>query len=822
MKKYFVAAFLSFGIALITYSQDFLPFTTSNYAGITGVHQQPASIADSRYKFDMTIAGVDFSFGNSYLGADPYLLWHPGVADDDGFKEKYIHENSDDATQSAFMNFRLVPISFMFNLSDKDALAFSSSTRLMLNVDDVSTEFAKIIYEGDSYQDYLNKPVSNANFSIQANAWVDYGITYARVLVDKGEHFLKAGATVKLVQGLGSAYFFAKELSYNFLANDSVSIFHSKINYGASENFDGLFDEGDFSMDKLNYRFAANPSLGLDLGFVYEYRPSWESYKYDLDGKTNLWRQDQNKYLFRIGLSILDIGSVKYKRGPLSNDFTADISNWNFTEQNFGSNYTDWMTTLRDTLDFLFDNSVADLYKMNLPTAISLQADVRISNGLYFHVSPYIALNRGSRDVNKLHYLTTWNFVPRFEGKYLGISLPIQYTSYKQMNVGAGVRLGPLWMGSTNIISILAGKKDIYGANASLQFKFPIYFGRVHDKDKDKVSDKKDKCPELAGVIELEGCPDADFDGVTDANDQCPDEAGLKELNGCPDRDGDGITDGKDACPDVKGLPQFEGCPDSDGDGIIDSRDDCPFNSGLAQMNGCPDQDGDGIPDKDDNCPTVQGTVDNKGCPFIDSDGDGVKDEQDHCPGVAGPIENNGCPYTDSDQDGIADKDDECPSIPGKSAFRGCPDTDGDGISDKYDLCPTIAGNAQNNGCPEIKKEEQEVINKAFSNLEFESGKSVIKSSSLSSLEELASLLKKKPEFKLLLSGHTDNVGKPASNMTLSKNRTLAVKKYLITKGVPDSQIRTEWFGQTKPVADNSTAEGRQRNRRVEMNIVFE
>jgi outer membrane protein OmpA-like peptidoglycan-associated protein len=73
-----------------------------------------------------------------------------------------------------------------------------------------------------------------------------------------------------------------------------------------------------------------------------------------------------------------------------------------------------------------------------------------------------------------------------------------------------------------------------------------------------------------------------------------------------------------------------------------------------------------------------------------------------------------------------------------------------------------------------------------------------------------------------LLSGHTDNVGKPETNMNLSKNRTMAVKDYLIKKGIDESKIKTEWFGHTKPIADNSTADGRQRNRRVEMKLYFD
>ncbi|HNX42983.1 MAG TPA: DUF5723 family protein [Bacteroidales bacterium] len=809
------------------YSQRYLPFASSNYAGVTGVYLQPASIADSRYKFDLTIAGVEGTFNNNYIGLDPYYLLNPKKFStdwdaEDFDKEDFLSENTSSDDKSMIINFQAETMSFMASVSNKASIALTFGTRGIINLDNMSHELAKIIYESDNYEDYLKQDLRDANVNIQGNFWTEFGFTYSRVILDEGEHFLKAGATVKLLQGVGSFYGFAKEFSYNFLERDSVSIFHTKVNYGASDNFDNLFADNGFNYENLNYKVAANPSLGFDLGFVYEYRPDWESFKYDLDGETNLWQRDQNKYLFRIGLSILDIGSVKYKRGALSNDFTADIANWNYQDQDFGKGYSGFLNTLKDSLNFEFDNSMSDIYRMNLPTAISLQADVRAAKGLYLNVSPYIALNRGSNDVNKVHYLTAWNVVPRYEGRFFGLYLPFQYNSYKQLNVGAGLRFGPLWIGSNNLFSIIAGKKDIYGINASVALKFGIRYKKAHDRDKDKVSDRKDNCPDVPGLAELAGCPDADLDGVTDAEDLCPNEPGLKEFSGCPDRDGDSIIDSKDDCPDVKGLPQFNGCPDSDGDGIIDSRDDCPFNAGLAELNGCPDQDSDGIADKEDNCPTVFGTRENHGCPFIDSDDDGVKDEDDQCPGIKGPVENHGCPYTDTDNDGIPDKDDECPSIPGTAIFRGCPDTDGDGISDKYDMCPTIPGVAQNNGCPEIKKEEQEIINTAFANLEFETGKSVIRRVSYPSLNELAQLLVKHPEWKLQLSGHTDNVGKRETNMTLSKNRTLAVKKFLQDRSVPASCIRAEWFGPDRPVDTNATPEGRQHNRRVEMKIVFE
>ena len=112
---------------------------------------------------------------------------------------------------------------------------------------------------------------------------------------------------------------------------------------------------------------------------------------------------------------------------------------------------------------------------------------------------------------------------------------------------------------------------------------------------------------------------DRDGDGVMDADDKCPDVAGLAALAGCPDRDGDGIADGDDKCPDVAGLAKYEGCP-------------------------IPDTDGDGVNDEEDKCPTVKGFARYQGCPIPDTDGDGVNDEEDKCPNRPGPASNMGCP----------------------------------------------------------------------------------------------------------------------------------------------------------------------------------
>lgn len=112
------------------------------------------------------------------------------------------------------------------------------------------------------------------------------------------------------------------------------------------------------------------------------------------------------------------------------------------------------------------------------------------------------------------------------------------------------------------------------------------------------------------------------------------------------DRDGDGILDSLDVCPDVAGLLQFQGCPDSDGDGIPNKVDSCPFLFGVYDNHGCPplDRDKDGVSDLEDSCLLVAGPRDNHGCPLPDRDMDGVADKQDSCLLVAGSPKYQGCP----------------------------------------------------------------------------------------------------------------------------------------------------------------------------------
>jgi len=289
------------------------------------------------------------------------------------------------------------------------------------------------------------------------------------------------------------------------------------------------------------------------------------------------------------------------------------------------------------------------------------------------------------------------------------------------------------------------------------------------------------------------------------------------------DSDGDGVPDKKDQCPNTPAGVAVDknGCPlDKDGDGVADYMDACPEIAGIVTLKGCPDKDMDGITDAEDRCSDVFGTVELKGCP--DADKDGVVDIDDKCPGtkVGYRVDGTGCTY-DNDKDGIVNEEDRCPDKAGILAFKGCPDTDGDGVSDLDDRCPAVKGTIDNKGCPEIAKEDIRRITLIAGKIYFETNSDKLKLISHANLDDLADILKRYDAVNLTIEGHTDNVGEDAYNMTLSQKRTETVKAYLESKGINGSRLNAVGYGETKPIADNNRADGRAKNRRVELKTSY-
>ena len=665
------------------------------------------------------------------------------------------------------------------------------------------------------------------NFGVNFSHYREYAIGMAREIDDK----LTVGGKLKYLYGMENVWTERSEVS---LTTDPA-FFAITAKSDIKINTAGLDSSSTENINIKDYLFKRkNRGLGIDLGGVYKY---------------------DDKLTF--SASIIDLGFIKWKTGV--NNYVSNNPNGEFTYQGMDMNQLFNNDSTDNTADVLLD-SLAEIFKIdeehtNYTTKLSTQIYLGGNYNITEKINTGIVLYSQIFD-KSIHPGLALSYNQKV-GQWLSFSASYSMYNRSYTNLGLGLALngGPvqLYIVSDNVLGAVFVQN---AKNLHLHFGINLTLGRKGaDKDKDGVSDKKDDCPEIVGLKELKGCPDKDRDGIADKDDLCPDDSGLVASKGCPDKDRDGLIDKDDACPDLFGLAELKGCPDKDGDGITDNEDTCPDEKGLPELKGCPDKDGDKISDKEDICPDVPGLPAFKGCP--DTDGDGVEDKLDLCLDKAGPINNKGCPEAKLlliDLQGntlgtaVRGKD-------GSFTFDGIPfdenmlfKLDGENTDSITELIIIVGGEsrkavrlgsektfhfeylkadenklktlATEDIAVKLDQKEAEVLKKAFNNLEFASAKDIIKEGSFASLDELAGLMAKKPNWRLKISGHTDNTGDAVANLKLSEKRAEAVKKYLVSKGIAADRFKVEWFGSTRAIADNNSEEGRQKNRRVEMLII--
>ncbi len=272
----------------------------------------------------------------------------------------------------------------------------------------------------------------------------------------------------------------------------------------------------------------------------------------------------------------------------------------------------------------------------------------------------------------------------------------------------------------------------------------------------------------------------------------------------------------------------FTGNLDSDGDGVNDKNDQCPNTPLRVTVDefGCPiDSDNDGVADYMDKSPNtpIGVKVDLNGIP-LDSDSDGIPDYLDKCPETPLNVETDsiGCAI-DSDVDGVPDYMDKCNNTPigiEVDEFGCAIDTDKDGVPDYLDKCPnTIANtNVDSTGCPDNQN-----VNAVETFYQFIlRGDDTFKTNSDSLiglakilLDEIAAYIKNQPGSKWRIEGYMDNQGSISYLKKLSYNRAKTTLNYLISKGLSESQFTIFGLGDSFPIANNNTPEGRSTNRRI-------
>jgi outer membrane protein OmpA-like peptidoglycan-associated protein len=216
----------------------------------------------------------------------------------------------------------------------------------------------------------------------------------------------------------------------------------------------------------------------------------------------------------------------------------------------------------------------------------------------------------------------------------------------------------------------------------------------------------------------------------------------------------------------------------------------------------------------------------------VDTDGDGVFDPADRCPTEAEDRDEwedaDGCPDPDNDGDQVLDADDGAPLDPeDRDGFQDAdgvpdPDNDADTVLDADDQCPLDPGSPAAHGCPvTIRVDRETGTIFILQRVEFATNRDVILDRSFPILEEVRAVLASNPVIeRLRIEGHTDDRGRDAANLELSRRRAASVVRWLVEHGVVGARLESWGCGELHPTEPNRTSAGRQSNRRVEFHIV--
>ncbi|MET0636660.1 MAG: DUF5723 family protein [Chitinophagaceae bacterium] len=460
-------------------AQDFPDYQSGNYTGVNGVFFNPASIADSRYRWDFNLFSVNVSMANEKAAFS--LSSTKDAFTGDKLVNQFFSTGS--GTSTGIANVTILGPSLMFNTGKKSTVALTTRGRIMINAENLDGELLNALINQDDPEGKFPYGVNpNRDMRSNFNAWTEFGVTYSRVLMDRGEHFLKTGVTARYLSGSSNAYLNMNRFQGTLNQDPATGNFQISDASGRLQlGFSGA-NISDFDVEELTS--FNNTGAGGDIGFVYEFRPDHEKYKYG----NSLSRRDLSKYKWRFGLAVLDIGKIKYDLDPSrSADYQLDVSGAEELDLDEISNTS--LDELRDYFNahpqfFTQLPATGNNYSVSLPTSLHVDADYYINKGFYVNLDARLSMVNADKKLFNSQYYSTYSLTPRYEGRAFGFYLPVSYNEVADLTAGVCLRFGPLFVGSGSALTALFGdskKADAY---------FGLRFGGLH-KNKQKELDKK-------------------------------------------------------------------------------------------------------------------------------------------------------------------------------------------------------------------------------------------------------------------------------------------------------------------------------------------
>lgn len=437
----------------LLFAQQFNGYINSDFSGVIGLREQPASVANSTYKFDFNLLNANFYLGNNIAYT---------TRNDEGGTS--LVRYNDLGNRFLTSNLSVGGLSALFSLSRNRGFAIQYRYRALGNGTDISpnliTQINRFANPGFLDNSYFNETI---NFSLAT--WHEIAFTYGGILKDDGVNRWKFGVTVKGINPTGHTWLNLTDADYSINSTGIASFNRFDLTAGYSSNLDTYeyftgIEPLDIPPIGTGFKLGAG-----DIGLVYEkvaYRP---------DPKTAIGssvRPDLT-YEYRISASITDIGLMNYERGLASfqsNGLNANASNTNFDVLLDSVNS---FLELRDSLSTFMNLSYArGDYTVSLPTAFRLSYDYNFGNNYYLGVSAIADLSWLMPTDYRVSNANSITISPRYETGLYGLYLPILYNFSGDMNVGLAARYGPLTLGTHALGTLFGNEKSTLGFFFSL------------------------------------------------------------------------------------------------------------------------------------------------------------------------------------------------------------------------------------------------------------------------------------------------------------------------------------------------------------------
>ncbi len=449
-------------------AQEMLGVTQSNYGGSLSAIANPANINHSKLYFDINIFSGDVFLRNNfaYIPKSDASIWTllfkpsselPTYGKDNVNFTYYSNHD----LKFADVNLRLQGPSAMFYFG-RHGIGISTAFRFITDGNRIPWEIPVIGYESMKYTPLHNINFNDHDIDIASASWIEVGLTYAYDIIKYDRTKLTAGITVKPLFGFTG-------IAANITNADYIVLDDSTINFNnlnAELAFSLPVDYDDNTVPGGQSYIQGN-GVGIDIGVVYAKK------RYDIKDhyRGRVCEKRYNPYAYKLGFSILDIGSLSFKKNAQEHTYDNVSAYWSSIDTTNFSNVNDFMGNLSEL--FYGDREASykgDKFRIGLPTAVSLQADLYVKRNIYLNaywIQPVKLSN---------YYLRRAAVVavtPRYETPYFEASLPVSVYNYRYMRVGLSLRFWFLTIGTERLGTYL-GMADINGLDfyASLKFSF--------------------------------------------------------------------------------------------------------------------------------------------------------------------------------------------------------------------------------------------------------------------------------------------------------------------------------------------------------------